>query len=336
MPAAVPCETPDAMPPALPPGFTLRPPLPGDGEPIVEMMNEETVRLRGVAMVDLDWIVNPWTAPGAERENDFAVVTDPAGDIAAYVFVESHAPYTEVLSVGAVALRHHGRGIGAAILAEAERRALRFFPSAPPGERIVMHAGSLAEEPRVAALLTEHGYFEARRFAQMSIEFDGPPAPPPEIPGVAIRPFADGDEGIVYDCLTEAFSDHWGGNWPGEESWLHDHIDASTTFEPELWQLAWHGTDLAGVLLADRDGDGDPTLGHVSNIGVRRAFRRRGIGEVLLRTSFVQFHGRGCRGVVLEVDTESLTGATRLYERLGMTAVPRFSQWEKELRPARA
>jgi hypothetical protein len=37
---------------------------------------------------------------------------------------------------------------------------------------------------------------------------------------------------------------------------------------------------------------------------------------------------------VLEVDTESITGATRLYERLGMTAEPRFSQWEKELRPA--
>jgi hypothetical protein len=38
--------------------------------------------------------------------------------------------------------------------------------------------------------------------------------------------------------------------------------------------------------------------------------------------------------VVLEVDTESLTGATRLYTRLGMTSEPRFSQWEKELRPA--
>jgi mycothiol synthase len=67
---------------------------------------------------------------------------------------------------------------------------------------------------------------------------------------------------------------------------------------------------------------------------VRRAHRRRGIGEALLRTSFVQFHKRGLRGAVLEVDTESVTGATRLYERMGMTSEPRFSQWEKELRPA--
>jgi mycothiol synthase len=47
----------------------------------------------------------------------------------------------------------------------------------------------------------------------------------------------------------------------------------------------------------------------------------------------VQLHARGCRGVALEVDTDSVTGATRLYERLGMVAEPRFSQWEKELRP---
>jgi mycothiol synthase len=323
-----------AMAAGLPPGFALRPPADADGEAIVAMMNEETLRLRGVAMVTTDWIVNPWTAPGADRENDFAVVTAPEGDIAGYVFVECHPPHTEVFSVGAVALGHHGRGIGAAILDEAEHRAQRFFLHAPPGERIVMHAGSLAEEPRVAALLTAHGYHEARRFAQMAIELDRPPAPPADIPGVEIRPFAAGDAAAVYDCLTEAFADHWGGNWPTEEAWTHDSIDASTEFHPDLWLLAWHGPDLAGVLIAEPGADGDLTLGHVSNIGVRRAFRRRGIGEALLRTSFGQFHDRGSRGVVLEVDTESITGATRLYERMGMTATPRFSQWEKELRPA--
>jgi hypothetical protein len=34
------------------------------------------------------------------------------------------------------------------------------------------------------------------------------------------------------------------------------------------------------------------------------------------------------------VDAESVTGATRLYERVGMTPYPRFATWEKELRPA--
>ena len=38
----------------------------------------------------------------------------------------------------------------------------------------------------------------------------------------------------------------------------------------------------------------------------------------------------------LHVDSDSLTGATRLYERVGMTAHPRFATWEKDLRPGSA
>jgi len=34
------------------------------------------------------------------------------------------------------------------------------------------------------------------------------------------------------------------------------------------------------------------------------------------------------------VDAESLTGATRLYERAGMHVAKEWEVWEKELRPA--
>jgi mycothiol synthase len=320
----------------LPEGFALRAPCRSDGEAILAMMNAESIALRGVAVVSLDWIVSPWTAPGAHREEDFAVVTGPERDLAGYLSVESHPPFTSVFTVGVVALRYHGRGLGAAVLEETERRAERFLELAPAGERIVLHAGALADEPRVSGLLSAHGYVEVRRFARMSIDFDEPPQPPARIPGIEIRPLVRGEEPSVYACLSGAFSDHWGPTWPTEEAWLHEHVEASTAFDPDLWHLAWHGTELAGALVAGPDVDEDPAVGHIELVGVRRASRRRGIAEALLRTSFVQFHGRGCRSVALEVDTESITRATRLYERLGMTAEPRFSAWEKELRPAGA
>jgi mycothiol synthase len=324
------------MPAGFPEGFALRPPDESDGEAIVAMMNAESVALLGVAMVSLNWLVTPWTAPGADLEHDFAVVTGPDGDLAGYLFVESDPPFTSVFSIGVVALRHHGRGVGAAVLEEAERRAQRFVALAPPGDRVVMHAGALADEPRASALLAAHGYVEVRRFARMTTEFDAPPEPPARLAGIEIHPLVRGEERAVYDCISEAFADHWGSTWPTEEVWLHEHVEASTEFHPDLWQLAWGGTELAGALIAGPDAEEDPTLGHVELVGVRRSFRRRGIGEALLRTSFAQFHSRGYRGVALEVDTESITGATRLYERLGMTAEPRFSAWEKELRPGNA
>ena len=200
-----------------------------------------------------------------------------------------------MFSVGAVALRHHGRGIGAAMLGEAERRAQRFVALAPAGDRVVMHAGALVDEPRVSELFAAHGYVEVRRFARMTIVFDKPPEPPALLPGIEIRPLVRGQEPTVYDCIAEAFADHWGPTWPTEEAWLHEHVEASTEFHPDLWQLAWHGTELAGALIAGPDADEDPDLGHVELVGVRRAFRRRGIGEALLLTSFVQFHSRGHR-----------------------------------------
>jgi mycothiol synthase len=51
---------------------------------------------------------------------------------------------------------------------------------------------------------------------------------------------------------------------------------------------------------------------------VRRAWRRRGLGEALLRHSFAAFRRKGFTRGTLGVDASSVTGATRLYERAGM------------------
>ena len=67
---------------------------------------------------------------------------------------------------------------------------------------------------------------------------------------------------------------------------------------------------------------------------MRRAFRGRGLGEALLRQAFRELSARGRTGCDLHVDSDSVTGATRLYERVGMRAHPRFATWEKELRAA--
>lgn len=317
----------------LPEGFTLRPPADADAEPLMHMINAETMALIGVSLATIDWVMNPWRAPDADRERDFAVVVDPGGALAGYLSVASDPPYTVVSGIGVVAIQQHGRGIGAALVVEAERRARRFADLAAPDRRVAIQMGSLADEPRVSRLMAEHGYVEVRRFVAMRIEFDGPPAPAAEVDGVGIRSPAAGEEGAVYACLRDAFADHWGETWPTEETWIHNQVEASDA-DSGLWLVAWRGSELAGVLVAEPRSGEDPALGYIAEFGVRREHRRRGIGEALLRTAFGRFHARGARGVSLYVDTESITGATRVYERVGMTAHARFATWEKELRPA--
>jgi hypothetical protein len=54
----------------------------------------------------------------------------------------------------------------------------------------------------------------------------------------------------------------------------------------------------------------------------------------LLLMSFAGLRDAGFETVELGVDAESLTGATRLYERAGMHAARAWEVWEMELRPA--
>ncbi len=69
--------------------------------------------------------------------------------------------------------------------------------------------------------------------------------------------------------------------------------------------------------------------GWVDQLGVLAPARGRGIGAALLRRSFAMFAGRGLRRALLSVDAENPTGATRLYERVGMRVVNRWDWWER-------
>ena len=312
----------------LPPGYRLRPPVIEDGPAIADMLNEETVALTGVPLASVEWVTTAWTAPGARLDRDFGVITDSGGAIAGYFLVQFEPPFTSVFGIGAVALSDHGRGIGSAIIEEIGRRGREL---AAGHEDVTLRMGVLAGEPRVAALLTAHGFREVRVFWSMTLRFDGPPPPPADIAGIDVRTLIPGQEREVYECAAEAFEDHWGDGFSSEQSWLHRHVYASDSFDPELWYLAWEGERLVGLLLAAADAEEDPELGYVALLGVRREARGRGIGEALLRHSFGKFYELSKRGAQLVVDSESSTGANRLYERVGMTAQPRFANWDRPL-----
>jgi ribosomal protein S18 acetylase RimI-like enzyme len=76
----------------------------------------------------------------------------------------------------------------------------------------------------------------------------------------------------------------------------------------------------------------DPDMAWVNTLGVRRAWRNRGLGQALLLHSFGEFYRRGKRKAGLGVDATNLTGATRLYEKVGMRVYREFIQYEKVLR----
>ena len=317
------------------PGFRMRPPQDEDADEVAAFSNEECVAFLGVPVIDADWLRRRWTAPGADRERDFAVVESPKGELCGFLSVEAEPPFAEVFALGIVAPAFHRRGLGAAVVSENERRAQRFEALADPKVRVALHAGALADEPRVSALLLSRGYREVRRFELRRVDFAGQPPPPGEVEGISVRSFLPEEAKQLYNAHVEAFADHWGESKETYEDFRHHHFD-TPEFDAGLWFVAWEGDQLAGYVGAQERSREDPSRGYVAVLGVRRPYRRRGLGEALLRRAFEALHERGRRGAELHVDTDSLTGATRLYDRVGMTAHPRFATWEKELRPGRA
>jgi len=316
-------------------GFPMRPPDDGDADEVASFANDEAVAFLGVPLIDADWLRDRWTAPGVDRAGDLGVVESSTGELCAFLSVEAEPPFLEVFALGIVAPPFHGLGLGAAIVSENERRARRFEALADPAARMLIRAGALADEPRVSALLRTRGYREVRRFELRRVDFAAKPAPPRDIEGISIRGFRPEEARQLYEAHVEAFADHWGGGKETYEDFRHHHMDGPR-YDADLWFVAWEGEELAGYVGAQDKSLEDPSRGYIAVLGVRSPYRRRGLGEALLRRAFEVLFVRGRQGVDLHVDTDSLTGATRLYERVGMTAYPRFASWEKELRPARA
>jgi ribosomal protein S18 acetylase RimI-like enzyme len=73
-------------------------------------------------------------------------------------------------------------------------------------------------------------------------------------------------------------------------------------------------------------------MGWVGSLSVRRPWRRKGLAVTLLQHTFAEFQQRGQRKVGLTVDSSSLTGATRVYERAGMQTDQRTAVYSKVLR----
>ena len=178
--------------------------------------------------------------------------------------------------------------------------------------------------------LEDRGYRLHRSSYRMLIDLDGP-VPEPELPdGFTVRAVQPGEERLAHEAHMASFVDHFDFQPESYERWAHFLVESSG-YDPTLWFVAEAGDDVAGIAVCRLQDSGDPRHGWVSILGVLPAYRRRGLGEALLRHAFAVFAARGCTRVSLGVDAESTTGAVRLYERAGMRQVRRSDTWEKAL-----
>ncbi|MEA2434835.1 MAG: mycothiol synthase [Actinomycetota bacterium] len=305
-----------------------------DGYDIAPMTDSSDLKVAGELVIACDIEVSGYSEftvddmrslarlPRVDLTKDSWIVRAGGEAVAATLLWDSE-PNLVFKSFGVVRVDHQGLGLGNLLMERVEARARERAE-----EGAVLRTFIDINEPQAARLAEIRGFHFVRRSWSMLVEFDELPAGPVIPEGITIRAGGniDRDLPLVHALVTETFAGHWGFSPRTFDEFAGLFRDREDT-DPTMWFFAHEDNEPVAVLVGQLAGD----TGWVADLGVRKAWRKRGLGEALLRTAFQMFYERGFRKVGLGVDTGNETGAVRLYERVGMKPERGDDEYEKAL-----
>jgi mycothiol synthase len=310
---------------STPAGYSFWPPSWEDLEGVTAVLTADQVAAAGTSTLDSDFIRNRWSHPSFDISQDAWVIVDGNDRVIGYGMVALEDARI-ARSWGVVLPDHRGCGLGSALFDRIDHRAGKLLAGVPDAQfRHAINAGDQAAEK----LLRARGLRLLRHFWHMEAELVGPMTPEDQPTGIDIAPIRYPDDlRAVHDILDSAFQADPSHQPEPFDSWLEGETGAPG-FDGTLWLLARERDAPVGTLTASIANG----IGWVDYLGVLARARGRGVGAALLRRAFATLADRGVRTVRLNVDAENATGATALYERVGMRVVWGWDLWERRAGP---
>lgn len=210
------------------------------------------------------------------------------------------------------------RGIGASVLAWQEAVGRNVAAEAPGTVGSVLRMHGAADDDALRRLVLGGGFRLGRTYHVLTRPLAvAPPelAPARGVRLVAYRPHRDE---AVRRAHNEAFAQHWGSEPRSASDWVR-RTTGTPLFRPAWSRLALADEQVVGYAMCSRApgaGDGD-SVGALDIVGVLPRWRGRGVAGALLTDVLRAMQRGGVDRAVLDVDAENITGAHRLYERLG-------------------
>lgn len=296
----------------LPEGYSLKAPELADVPAIAETLAAGDTYFNGSPDTDENDIKDDWVYEGFDPSTDSWMVVGPNGRVAGYAAVFKKNPGETLEAYGGVHPEERGRGVGSTLVRLIEERATSYMSEVDVNEIVVQHH-VIGVDTAGIELFTAMDHEVIRHTWLMAIELDDDLREFPCPDGVEVRAFRSGEERALHAMEQEAFQDHWQFNPESYEVWLRRSRE-SEAFDPELWLVATVGDRLVGASLSYVHAES----GYVDSLSVLREWRGKGVAAHLLGRSFRLLQERGLSRATLHVDALNPTGATRLYERVGM------------------
>ncbi|MFZ0324694.1 MAG: GNAT family N-acetyltransferase [Actinomycetes bacterium] len=305
----------------LPAGSTVRPCRLDDADEVMAVMAASSLAAIGEPDVTRDEVLESLTAPTMDLVRDTWLVHDVNGQVAAFAMALDAHPDRAFIDfylhpdLDDPTYRAVGGWVAATCLARI-REQLR--ESGRPSVQV--SSGSYADETRQIEVLTDVGLSLQRVYWRMKVVLD------PDSPIVVDRPEGftarildaddDDDRRLAVHLMNETFREHHGFvEHTFEQVW--EKNASSPVYDPTQWWVGELEAVPVGLLVGDQSRT-DEGAGYVPTLGVLPPFRGRGVARALLQTAFEEFRRRGLTAAMLGVDSENTTGATALYESVGM------------------
>ncbi len=308
-----------------PTGVTFRLFDPGrDYEALAELMRDANARDGTDWLPSAESLEHELAHDGSFRPALDALVAEDGGRLVGVVITTWRQRGEKVVHQLELIVRpsHRRHGIGTALLEWAERHCAERAAAGEAGPRNLPRElggwGAVGIEGH-AQLAASHGFRPVRHGMEMRRPTSAPIPESPLPPGLEVRPVQPEQHRAIWEADVEAFRDHWEAAVRTEDdfAWWFSRPGLDTS----LWQVAWDGDEVAGSILTTLNADENERLGvnraWLDHISVRRPWRRRGLAASLIASSLRLLARRGIEEAVLGVDSENVSGAVRLYERMG-------------------
>ena len=270
---------------------------------------------------------------GVSPARDTLLGRDRDGTARAYAWnrpQESDQAMRRVLLIGGVHPQWRRRGLGHHLLRWQLDAGRRWYlatpnPAGGPLRHLLRVDGNQAD---LAALCEDVGLPASRWFAYLTQPLTTPPPDPAPVAGVSIEALTPNLWEEARSANNEAFADAWGMQPIDPQPWAEQL--AASTCRPE-WSVVAVDRSTGAVVgyainaaYVSEWGPQGFSEGQTDRLGVRRSWRKRGVASALLQRSMQLFPAAGLEAAGLGVDSDSPTGAHRLYESLGYQQTATF------------
>jgi mycothiol synthase len=314
----------------------LRPARPEDADAVTALFEAASLAAVGFHHREMERVRTFWARwePGSQGAGAQVAVAGSAIVGAGLV----PPPQGRTLALVAVHPDRRGQGAGGA-LADWLVAHTTGLCGSPPDRRVTLTQRILASDHDALRLLRARGWRRSRTLVRMERAVTAGDRPAHAVPGIDLRPVSPERE-MAALLLAEhlAFKDSEAYD-PAEfalalarrRQWLA----TDSRYDPALWFVAAARDDagqetIAGICLCTLDTVERADMAWINRLAVRVPWRRRGIGQALLRTAFAELAQRGKRHVGLNVVAGNLN-ALHVYEQAGMAVVPALQFDEVEL-----